>query len=125
MFLVREHIPLEQGLRPGRNILIFLMVSCQRAYSIRTRIKTDHLVYEFYVHDSCQRAYSIRTRIKTAQGRGGALSLRGVREHIPLEQGLRRIKVVVVLIVCVCVREHIPLEQGLRPRRQGHRLRSC
>ena len=39
---VREHIPLEQGLR-----LIALMHSdasiCQRAYSIRTRIKTHYI----------------------------------------------------------------------------------
>ena len=36
-----------------------------------------------------------------------------VREHIPLEQGLRHVFCDFVIEV-VAVREHIPLEQGLR-----------
>ena len=63
---VREHIPLKQGLRRGRGP---------------------------YLGDICsqgQRAYSIKTRIKTlllwSQGLPNTL----VREHIPLKQGLRR-----------------------------------
>ena len=50
MSLLREHIPLKQGLRPpsktdrgSRNL------SAQRAYSIKTRIKTGHLV--LHAHD--------------------------------------------------------------------------
>ena len=39
-----------------------------------------------------------------------------VREHIPLEQGLRR-KVFSPLGSVGSVREHIPLEQGLRLNR--------
>ena len=61
---VREHIPLEQGLR-------------------RSRLKS--LV--FRVHR--QRAYSIRTRIKTASTYSVDFLFLLVREHIPLEQGLR------------------------------------
>ena len=37
---VREHIPLEQGLRQPRHYAASQLVSGQRAYSIRTRIKT-------------------------------------------------------------------------------------
>ena len=64
---VREHIPLEQGLR-------------LHAKSYADTWKS-------------QRAYSIRTRIKTT----GCLSIAKkkpiVREHIPLEQGLRLMKI--------------------------------
>ena len=41
------------------------------------------------------------------------VSSMGVREHIPLEQGLRLGRSVLVKFDCP-VREHIPLEQGLR-----------
>ena len=37
---VREHIPLEQGLRPCLIPIFTEKLRCQRAYSIRTRIKT-------------------------------------------------------------------------------------
>ena len=37
-----------------------------------------------------------------------------VREHIPLEQGLRPIQIPRPLLAFPPVREHIPLEQGLR-----------
>ena len=40
-------------------------------------------------------------------------NLRLVREHIPLEQGLR-LNSIKLLSFIVFVREHIPLEQGLR-----------
>ena len=61
---VREHIPLEQGLRLVIRQCNIKELPGQRAYSIRTRIKTTFLM-------ECH--------------------LRGikVREHIPLEQGLR------------------------------------
>ena len=36
---VRDHIPLEQGLRRDDNVIQFVNIS-QRPYSIRTRIKT-------------------------------------------------------------------------------------
>ncbi len=39
-----------------------------------------------------------------------------VREHIPLEQGLRQLIVSQYDFLTVNVREHIPLEQGLRHR---------
>ena len=38
-----------------------------------------------------------------------------VREHIPLEQGLRLLRGLCVRQSYCKVREHIPLEQGLRP----------
>ncbi len=61
--MVREHIPLEQGLRLSRDVKGDVTKG-QRAYSIRTRIKTICRAFQPVVADS-------------------------VREHIPLEQGLR------------------------------------
>ena len=42
------------------------------------------------------------------------LHLLGVRDHIPLEQGLRHICTTGFIADKVTVRDHIPLEQGLR-----------
>ena len=69
-----------EGLRLGR----------QRPYSIRTRIKTQGGVADTYIGEECQRPYSIRTRIKTDDGLAVPLVNFAVRDHIPLEQGLRR-----------------------------------
>ena len=38
-----------------------------------------------------------------------------VRDHIPLEQGLRHTKAMAYEVAADWVRDHIPLEQGLRP----------
>ena len=85
---VRDHIPLEQGLRRITFFIINSFTVCQRPYSIRTRIKTiakfaanadsvvrDHIPLEQGLRreimhsvsqtQSGQRPYSIRTRIKT------------------------------------------------------------
>ena len=60
-----------------------------------------------------QRAYSIRTRIKTLTGGHAVPLMFPVREHIPLEQGLRLLRTASSESIA-SVREHIPLEQGLR-----------
>ena len=65
----------------------------------------------------CQRAYSIRTRIKTVLPLLLPSPRIPVREHIPLEQGLRLL-IEDVHGRIVYVREHIPLEQGLRLLRE-------
>ena len=62
-YAVRDHIPLEQGLRPEYLKYKIMLVFRQRPYSIRTRIKTSRVKKE-------------------------AVGL-SVRDHIPLEQGLR------------------------------------
>ena len=85
---VREHIPLEQGLRLVVATFFRELCKRQRAYSIRTRIKTRAILTDIEVIIS-QRAYSIRTRIKTDLRSVCAVELLSVREHIPLEQGLR------------------------------------
>ena len=76
-----------------------------------------------------QRAYSIRTRIKTLEILPyKRQELIYVREHIPLEQGLRLYRFKIEYSLCTYVREHIPLEQGLRlckvKNYQGFELRS-
>ena len=42
------------------------------------------------------------------------MSPTNVRDHIPLEQGLRLFNYFITIDI-KCVRDHIPLEQGLRP----------
>jgi len=63
-------------------------VLCQRPYSITTRIKTKKMRVSTLV-GNCQRPYSITTRIKTPGLSTVAFSAIVVRDHIPLQQGLR------------------------------------
>ena len=87
---LREHIPLQQGLRPmspPRNTDFPLCAP--RAYSITTRIET----------------------IIISAKRFNAL----LREHIPLQQGLRLALFGLSQTEKYILREHIPLQQGLRP----------
>ncbi len=96
-YVVREHIPLEQGLRHPISRDKRGFRRCQRAYSIRTRIKTITSEMCNILIGSRQRAYSIRTRIKTVV----TTAVNGknyVREHIPLEQGLRRRGFIIILL---------------------------
>ena len=46
--------------------------------------------------------------------KGNSSPCKTVREHIPLEQGLRLLGVASQRALTTPVREHIPLEQGLR-----------
>ena len=87
LWWLREHIPLEQGLRLYKDGMSKLHWYTQRAYSIRTRIKTPARSASALLSGS-QRAYSIRTRIKTKLPLVALMTL-PLREHIPLEQGLR------------------------------------
>ena len=85
----------------------------QRAYSIKTRIKT---IKELFKHPPCiaQRAYSIKTRIKTPHLQA-LTAVHCLREHIPLKQGLR-LWTTAHKCSGTTLREHIPLKQGLRHR---------
>ena len=84
---VRDHIPLEQGLRLVTGSTAATPWTSQRPYSIRTRIKTLE-VLSSRPHGYRQRPYSIRTRIKTRSLKRKRPAS-SVRDHIPLEQGLR------------------------------------
>ncbi len=59
----------------------------------------------------CQRPSSITTRIKTVLA-PKLIDFGCVRDHLPLQQGLRRLKK--VLLRDSEVRDHLPLQQGLR-----------
>ena len=114
---VREHIPLEQGLRLSIIIIVFYMLISQRAYSIRTRIKTTRS-RAGRAATARQRAYSIRTRIKTR--------IFKFNELLHLRQRAYSIRTRIKTRGCNLfrlersrVREHIPLEQGLRPSNIG------
>ena len=87
-------------------------MASQRPYSIRTRIKTD------YYSLSKNWRSRVRDHIPLEQGlrhRPEPLFVQkqNVRDHIPLEQGLRRLRRK-LLRRKPLVRDHIPLEQGLR-----------
>ena len=85
---VRDHIPLEPGLRQHQLQPELQHLQGQRPYSIRTRIKT-YLLRFLMRRRRGQRPYSIRTRIKTTPWLRCLTTSRRVRDHIPLEQGLR------------------------------------
>ena len=72
------------------------------------------MIKSFHGSSPRQRPYSIRTRIKTACAPCHARTLVCVRDHIPLEQGLR-LNEAKLEYRPGFVRDHIPLEQGLRP----------
>ena len=77
---VRDHIPLEQGLRPYKDPDREIAGGGQRPYSIRTRIKTPSIGSSLLLEPG-QRPYSIRTRIKTTELRS-LLEARGASETI-------------------------------------------
>ena len=111
--ILREHIPLKQGLRhyiPKTNAKF---IPPQRAYSIKTRIKTSCKGSSGLRRPCSQRAYSIKTRIKTR--------LKGLKRGTrPLAQRAYSIKTRIKTLlhplteVLRILREHIPLKQGLR-----------
>ena len=87
------------------------LAQSQRPYSIRTRIKTAGL-------ESYSNTLTVRDHIPLEQGLRPVIprqldSPPSVRDHIPLEQGLRR-GITPILVIVSLVRDHIPLEQGLR-----------
>ena len=86
--VVRDHLPLKQGLRREHFFLLHIVVST-RPSSIKTRIKTEvNTLYKLFVSS--------------------------VRDHLPLKQGLRPRFVVTNIKHTCLVRDHLPLKQGLR-----------
>ena len=85
--MVRDHIPLEQGLRQSKTIVL----------AERTKVR-DHIPLEQGL------------RLPGMHVHMAVL----VRDHIPLEQGLRLFTTEVLSGLHHIVRDHIPLEQGLR-----------
>ena len=85
---LREHIPLQQGLR-----LWIFRTDWGWPTSLREHIPLQQGLRQWRCDDESvktpQRAYSITTRIKTAGGVVGIRNGHGLREHIPLQQGLR------------------------------------
>ena len=86
--VIRDLIPLKQGLRLNtarcRNYIVF----DQRPYTIKTRIKTFTAIV--VSSTSCnQRPYTIKTRIKTQASQFLTEFSRIIRDLIPLKQGLR------------------------------------
>ena len=87
---VRDHLPLQQGLRLVIDALDLVNDLCQRLSSITTRIKT-----------TCNGATIVMRYIN-------------VRDYLPLQQGLRRLILLLLLSSSYIVRDYLPLQQGLR-----------
>ncbi len=87
--LVRDHIPLKQGLRRRHHFLTPALNSCPRPYSIKTRIKTKVILHKGLLITG-PRPYSIKTRIKTPPPYAITQGIPRLRDHIPLKQGLRQ-----------------------------------
>ena len=61
-----------------------------------------------------QRASSYRTRIKTSAPRWASNETFPLKEHLPIEQGLRHGQEDFRTVIH-CLKEHLPIKQGLRP----------
>ena len=93
-------------------MVVELLASCQRPSSITTRIKTQRFLLPCH-HHRCQRPSSITTRIKTPFCQQSPHT-GCVRDHLPLQQGLRLSVYMIEECPVSCVRDHLPLQQGLR-----------
>ena len=109
---VRDHIPLEQGLRRVCPCSLKATIEGQRPYSIRTRIKT-HTMQQNTERNLCQRPYSIRTRIKTRLPRASRSQTQRQRPY-SIRTRIKTIALLYSRLAARSVRDHIPLEQGLR-----------
>ncbi len=85
---LRDHLPLQQGLRR-----LYLLQSTpspsQRPSSTTTRIKTPLGVCRFGIPAYPQRPSSTTTRIKTSDRLTVGIPPGELRDHLPLQQGLR------------------------------------
>ena len=111
--VVREHIPLKQGLRQNTLFPDQILVIRVREH---IPLKQGLRLFEFCV--DCVQTM-VREHIPLKQGLRlfwpfPKLFLILVREHIPLKQGLRHSLILISWFCAVVVREHIPLKQGLR-----------
>ena len=86
--IVRDYLPLQQGLRPYALVHAYRDIDGQRLSSITTRIKTYSNTKSWRLH-WCQRLSSITTRIKTTPAPPRSSSGCRVRDYLPLQQGLR------------------------------------
>ena len=88
---VRDHLPLKQGLRRYLPLDLLNLKISQRPSSIKTRIKTQTIVFCIGFCHRCQRPSSIKTRIKTIFVLLIHFVDNIVRDHLPLKQGLRHV----------------------------------
>ena len=87
---VRVILPLKQGLRRNAFFSQGTFNDCQSDTSIKTRIKTDYIIYCYTLFESCQSDTSIKTRIKTRLMFLNLVFNSSVRVILPLKQGLRQ-----------------------------------
>ena len=89
--MLRDHLPLQQGLRHAWNTSVKRICYSQRPSSITTRIKTLYGISRNPGSGNSLRPSSITTRIKTYWTIGCLLYFYKLREYLPLQQGLRLI----------------------------------
>ena len=83
-----------------------------RSSSTTTRIKTTRSLKCFAMPFIRTRSSSTTTRIKTIL-LSAVERLLSVRDHLPLQQGLR-LNITNYILISNIVRDHLPLQQGLR-----------
>ena len=88
-FSVRDYLPLQQGLRPYLSSSLASKRQSPRLSSITTRIKTEANCNRRRLTRLRPRLSSITTRIKTLVAQAKAFVGIGVRDYLPLQQGLR------------------------------------
>ncbi len=91
-----------------------LFPSGQRASSIKTRIKTIFAADIIFIHNAVREHLPLQQGLRQFYCRYFGTEHSSVREHLPLQQGLRP-DVPLLPSVPEEVREHLPLQQGLRP----------
>ena len=110
--VVRDYLPLQQGLRLFIGAANRKPIVSQRLSSTTTRIKTINCCCYLKANKS-QRLSSTTTRIKTRGQPPRGWKLFWVRDYLPLQQGLR-LQRQAVAAIHLNVRDYLPLQQGLR-----------
>ena len=90
-----------------------------RPSSTTTRIKTLINFVIVIINNGCTRPSSTTTRIKTSCLHRHHQAALLVRDHLPLQQGLRP-AFFGFSLMCNWVRDHLPLQQGLRLMHDEH-----
>ena len=109
---LRDHLPLQQGLRRLITCPSFHYTIPPRPSSTTTRIKTRNSGPDLHCLHS-PRPSSTTTRIKTCHIAFICSLNNLLRDHLPLKQGLRHCEAIVIHFF-LNLRDHLPLKQGLR-----------
>ena len=108
-----DHVPLQEGLRPGILLTYLLMIELsQTTYHYKKDCDTNRLA-------QASRSAGLTDHVPLQEGlrpppQELPLLLRWLTDHVPLQEGLRRLPVTVRIHHHVLT-DHVPLQEGLRP----------